>query len=154
MRSRAAAERIEALIERARTQGADVWRPEWDDDPTLAHLPFVAPALIEGADPRAEIVQAESFGPILVITPAATIDDAIERCNDVPQGLVAAIHSGSASDLQHFTRCARAGIIQVNRSAAGAGAAVPFGGVGLSAIGPPEHGPGDAEFYSRWQAVG
>ena len=42
-------------------------------------------------DPRAPLVQEETFGPIAVILQAADLDDAIRIANDVPQGLVASV---------------------------------------------------------------
>jgi acyl-CoA reductase-like NAD-dependent aldehyde dehydrogenase len=84
---------------------------------------------------------------------ASSLAEAIERCNDVPQGLVAAIHTRSQEALDAFARSARAGILKANRSTAGAAAALPFGGFGVSGLGPPEHGLGDVEFYTRWQAI-
>jgi acyl-CoA reductase-like NAD-dependent aldehyde dehydrogenase len=98
-------------------------------------------------------VREESFGPVLVLSRVATVAEAIERCNEVPQGLAASIHTRSQRDIARFARGVRAGVLKVNRSTAGAAASLPFGGFGLSGLGPPEHGEGDAEFHSRWQAL-
>jgi acyl-CoA reductase-like NAD-dependent aldehyde dehydrogenase/nicotinamidase-related amidase len=151
------AARVEALLDRVGATGAEVWRPRWAQEPAFAELrrafPFVAPAVVENAAPGSEIVRHESFGPALVLMEAATLAEAIRLCNDVPQGLVAAIHTRSPQDVDHFTQSVRAGILRVNQSTAGASASLPFGGFGLSGVGPPEHGEGDGEFHARWQAV-
>ena len=52
-----------------------------------------------------------------------------------------------------FQRAAAAGILKWNASTADADADAPFGGWKASGLGPPEHGPGDVEFYSRLQAI-
>jgi alpha-ketoglutaric semialdehyde dehydrogenase len=157
VRARSEAERIDALLERARADGAEVWRPGWAHDAAFSELrsglPFVAPAVVESAAADSEIVQAESFGPVLVASRAADIRDAIERCNDVSQGLVASILSSAPQDVELFAAEARAGVLKLNGALAGAAPSLPFGGVGTSGAGPPEHGAGDADFYSRWQAV-
>jgi acyl-CoA reductase-like NAD-dependent aldehyde dehydrogenase/nicotinamidase-related amidase len=155
--SHRAAARIEATIARAESEGATAWRPRWAGGPAFAELrarlPFVPPTLIEGAAPESEIVCHETFGPVLVLIPAATVEEAIERCNEVPQGLAASVHAGSEREIADFVRNARAGLLEVNRSTAGAAASLPFGGLGLSGVGPPEHGEGDVEFHTRWQTV-
>ena len=154
--SAAAATRLEELIERARGAGAQVWRPRWAERPTFGEredLPFVAPAVVENPAPDSEIAREESFGPVLVVMQVETLAEAIERCNDVPQGLAASIHTRSADAVDEFVRTVRAGILKANRSTAGAAASLPFGGFGVSGLGPPEHGEGDAEFHTRWQAI-
>lgn len=154
--SAAAASRLEELVERARVAGAQVWRPSWGERHAFGgreDLPFVAPAVVENPAPDSEIAREESFGPVLVLMQVETIAEAIERCNDVPQGLVASIHTRSPDAVDEFTRSVRAGILKINTSTAGAAASLPFGGFGLSGLGPPEHGPGDAEFHTRWQAI-
>ena len=155
--SAAAAARVEALIDRAAAAGAAIWRPRWSGERAFGslrgQLPFVAPAVVEGAEPDSEVVREESFGPVLVMTGVGTLDEAMERCNDVPQGLVASIHARAPGDVDRFTREVHAGILKRNRSTAGAAASLPFGGFGVSGVGPPEHGAADAEFYTRWQAI-
>ncbi len=154
--SAGAAARLEGLIDRARAGGGRVWRPRWAGLLSAGEnedLPFVAPAVVEEADWDSEVVREESFGPILVLSRVDSVAEAIKRCNDVPQGLVAAIHTRSQEAVDEFARGARAGVLKLNRSTAGAGASLPFGGFGVSGLGPPEHGEGDAEFHTRWQAI-
>jgi alpha-ketoglutaric semialdehyde dehydrogenase len=104
-------------------------------------------------DPGHELVQEESFGPILVVQTAADSDQAMELLNGVRQGLVAALFSASQELVERFLREARAGILKVGRSTADAEVDVPFGGWKESGIGPPEHGDFDLDFYTRPQAV-
>jgi acyl-CoA reductase-like NAD-dependent aldehyde dehydrogenase len=103
--------------------------------------------------PDHELVQEESFGPILVVQTAADPDQAMELLNGVRQGLVAALFSASQELVERFLREARAGILKIGRSTADAEVDVPFGGWKGSGIGPPEHGDFDLDFYTRPQAV-
>ena len=52
-----------------------------------------------------------------------------------------------------FHLAAEAGILKWNSATDGADALAPFGGWKGSGVGPPEHGPGDEEFYTRLQAI-
>jgi acyl-CoA reductase-like NAD-dependent aldehyde dehydrogenase len=100
-----------------------------------------------------EIVQEETFGQVLVVQTARDWAQAIDLCNRVRQGLAAAIFTRSPEIQRRFLEEANAGILKVNQSTADAAVGVPFGGWKASGLGPPEHGVGDAEFFSRSQTV-
>ena len=111
------------------------------------------PTVVDGAAPDSAIVQEETFGPVLVLQRARNFDEAIALANGVRQGLVAALFAGPGAWNERFAREVQSGILKWNRSTADADASAPFGGWKASGIGPPEHGPGDLEFYSRLQAL-
>lgn len=111
------------------------------------------PVLVCCDDPKAEIVQEESFGPVLVIQRARTWSEAMSLCNGVRQGLVAALFSNSVGHRDRFLEEARSGILKINRTTADAEIDVPFGGWKASGIGSPEHGACDLELYTRLQTV-
>ena len=69
------------------------------------------------------------------------------------QGLVASLFSASQKCRASFLDRAQAGILRLDASTAGASAEAPFGGWKDSGVGPPEHGDGDLEFYTRAQTV-
>src|SRR3546814_17238630 len=52
---------------------------------------FVLPTLITGLDNKAEVVQTETFAPILYVMKYSKLEDAIAMQNDVTQGLSSAI---------------------------------------------------------------
>jgi acyl-CoA reductase-like NAD-dependent aldehyde dehydrogenase/nicotinamidase-related amidase len=114
---------------------------------------YYPPTIVCVDDPALEIVQEETFGPVLVVQRAADFAEALELCNGVRQGLVAALFSRSADIQERFLDGARAGILKLNRGTADADARTPFGGWKASGVGPPEHGPADREFHTRTQAV-
>jgi acyl-CoA reductase-like NAD-dependent aldehyde dehydrogenase len=107
--------------------------------------------LAEEAD--GEIVQEESFGPVLVVQPADDFEHAVRLCNGVRQGLVAALFTRDPERRDRFLETAQAGVLKVNRSTVDAGVEAPFGGWKSSGSGPPEHGVANLHFYARMQAV-
>ena len=114
---------------------------------------FLEPTLVLDPDPRSEIVQAETFGPVIVVQRARDFDHAIALVNGVDQGLVAALFSASPDLQERFEDEARAGVLKLNRATADVGVEAPFGGWGSSGVGPPEHGASNVDFYTRPQAV-
>ncbi len=111
------------------------------------------PTIVSCEDPAHELVQRETFGPLLVVQPADGWEHAIELLNGVEQGLVASLFSRSPAVVRRFLEQAQAGILKLERSTADAEVDVPFGGWKRSAVGPPEHGSFDRDFYTRPQVV-
>ena len=154
--SATARRRISGTVARAAAQGCQVITPHLgrDDGNDLLSRGAYYPATLVVCDNRdAEIVQEETFGPVIVIQPASNWAHALALCNGVRQGLALALFSNSVDKQHEFLAQARAGILKINRSTAGAATDAPFGGWKGSGVGPPEHGPADAEFYARWQAI-
>jgi acyl-CoA reductase-like NAD-dependent aldehyde dehydrogenase/nicotinamidase-related amidase len=154
--SRAACERVHGVLKRAQEAGARlvVAPSHLERARELADGgAYLAPHLVLGADPRAEIAQEESFGPVAVVQVADGFDTALALLNGVSQGLVAALFSASAERRARFLDESRAGILKVGSATAGVGAQTPFSGWKASGVGPAEHGSGDPEFYTRPQAV-
>lgn len=154
--SDAACARVAGVVARARGAGADVLTAPAHAslERTLAAAgAYHAPRIVRCDDPSAEIVQEETFGPVAVVQVARTFDEALQRVNGVAQGLVAALFSASAEHRRSFLDGAQAGILKIGSATAGVGAETPFSGWKGSGVGPPEHGAGDPEFYTRAQAV-
>jgi acyl-CoA reductase-like NAD-dependent aldehyde dehydrogenase len=111
------------------------------------------PTIVCCDDPSHELVQEETFGPLLVVQAAGDWDHAMTLINGVRQGLVSALFSSSPDVASRFLEEAAAGVVKINLSTADAGVDVPFGGWKWSGIGPPEHGGFDRDFYTLPQAV-
>jgi acyl-CoA reductase-like NAD-dependent aldehyde dehydrogenase len=124
---------------------ADVDRPAGET--------YFAPTIVCSGDPGHEIVQKETFGPVLVVQRAKNWDDALLLCNGVRQGLAAALFSSSQERVTDFLRGARAGILKINSATSGAAADLPFGGWKSSGVGPAEHGASNREFFTRAQSI-
>ena len=93
------------------------------------------------------------MSPLLIVQRADGFEHALELCNGVRHGLVAALFSRSSKLQQKFLVEARAGILKLNSATAGVAASLPFGGWKASGIGPPEHGEADRHFYTRTQTI-
>ncbi|HET6465608.1 MAG TPA: aldehyde dehydrogenase family protein [Nitrospiria bacterium] len=114
---------------------------------------YYPPTVIFCNHPEHEIVQEETFGPVMVIQRASDWGHAMQLCNGVRQGLVAALFSRSEELKAKFLAEAQAGVLKLNSATAGVGVEAPFGGQKASGIGPPEHGAADREFYTFAQAI-
>jgi aldehyde dehydrogenase (NAD+) len=154
--SQAQALRVVRCLESAGRSGLETLVPQRDLAVVLGLSgieTYVPPTIVVCDDPSHEIVQEETFGPILVVQRASSWEEAMKLCNGVRQGLAAALFSNSPSRQELFLEGARAGILKFNRSTADAEVDIPFGGWKESGIGPAEHGPSDREFFTRVQAV-
>ncbi|MFA6986311.1 MAG: aldehyde dehydrogenase family protein [Arenimonas sp.] len=91
---------------------------------------FVLPTIITGLDNAAEVVQTETFAPILYVLPFKTLDEAIDMQNAVPQGLSSSIFSNNLRAAEQFLSAAGSdcGIANVNIGTSGAEIGGAFGG--------------------------
>jgi len=90
---------------------------------------YVKPAIAE-ADNSWEIVQHETFAPILYIMKYKTLDEALEIQNGVVQGLSSAIMTNNMREMELFlsTQGSDCGIANVNIGTSGAEIGGAFGG--------------------------
>jgi aldehyde dehydrogenase (NAD+) len=91
---------------------------------------FVLPTIITGVKNSDEVVQTETFAPILYVMPFKTLDEAIEMQNDVPQGLSSSIFTNNVRAAEQFLSAAGSdcGIANVNIGTSGAEIGGAFGG--------------------------
>ncbi|MET0587673.1 MAG: succinylglutamate-semialdehyde dehydrogenase [Novosphingobium sp.] len=94
-------------------------------------LPFLAPAIIDVTAVK-ERPDIELFGPILQVTRADDLDEAIAEANNTRFGLSAGLIGGSPEEYNRFWTNIRAGIVNWNCPTTGASSSAPFGGIGLS----------------------
>jgi acyl-CoA reductase-like NAD-dependent aldehyde dehydrogenase len=94
---------------------------------------FVRPTVFAATDPRAEIAQAEVFGPVLVVLGYGDDDEAVALANGTDYGLAAAVWGNDAARVDAITRRLRAGQIDVNGAPFNPRA--PFGGFNQSGSG-------------------
>ena len=135
-----AREGIEAHIARLSAAGCPVHRLPLGPD--TSHGTFVAPTIIELADPT--LLTREVFGPILHVIrfARADMDGLVDRINAWGYGLTFGLHTRLDETVARVTARAHAGNIYVNRNVIGAVVGVqPFGGHGLSGTGPKAGGP-------------
>jgi aldehyde dehydrogenase (NAD+) len=149
--NRAAFDRILAMIERAKADGARLVTGGSRYEGPLADGYFIEPTVFADVDPASELAQKEVFGPVLAITPFSTDDEAIAIANSTPYGLSAYLQT---SDLRRAHRVADelvTGEVLVN-GALNLGVHRPFGGVGLSGFGK-EGGKAGLEEFLQFKSV-
>ncbi|HYI78231.1 MAG TPA: aldehyde dehydrogenase family protein [Chryseolinea sp.] len=90
---------------------------------------YVKPAIAE-VENEFEIVQQETFAPILYLIKYGTVEEAIEKQNGVKQGLSSAIMTRSMQEMEQFLSSAGSdcGIANVNIGTSGAEIGGAFGG--------------------------
>ena len=91
---------------------------------------FVLPTIVTGLSNDAEIVQHETFAPILYVMKYKDLDEAIEMQNAVPQGLSSSIFTTNLKRAEAFLSAAGSdcGIANVNIGTSGAEIGGAFGG--------------------------
>jgi acyl-CoA reductase-like NAD-dependent aldehyde dehydrogenase len=122
--------RVLEMIEQARADGANILTGGYAPD--LSGY-FVAPTVIE-ATPDMRIAQEEVFGPVLVVMPFETEQEAVAMANGTEFGLVAGVFGESMNQTLRVAQQLRGGQVFINEWFAG-GIETPFGGVGLSGFG-------------------
>ena len=108
---------------------------------------FVLPTIVTGLDNADEVVQTETFAPILYVLKFKTLDEAIAMQNDVPQGLSSAIFTQNLKAAEAFLAAGGSdcGIANVNIGTSGAEIGGAFGG-------EKETGGGRESGSTAWQA--
>ncbi len=108
---------------------------------------YVEPTLVTGLAHDSEIVQQETFAPILYLFPFETISEAVYLQNSVPQGLSSAIFTQNLRHAEYFLSAVGSdcGIANVNIGTSGAEVGGAFGG-------EKESGGGREAGSDSWQA--
>ena len=126
----AAVSDYENALAAARKQGGTVlYGGKVMDPPPFGRRTFVLPAIVEIRN-DAEIVQTETFAPILYVMKYRSIDEAIALHNAVPQGLSSGIFTDSMAEAEKFLsyKGSDCGLANVNVGTSGAEIGGAFGG--------------------------
>ncbi len=143
-----------AAVEAARSEGATVLAGGRRlDGPEHRDGFYMAPTLIEGVDPDAELSRCELFGPIATLYRAPDFAAALVLANRSPYGLTAAIHTRSIHRAVRFCEQVQAGVAVVNAGTYGSEPHMPFGGLRQSGNGTREPGTEALDVYSELKDV-
>lgn len=101
------------------------------------HLPrgyFYEPTILTGLGDEMEVMQEETFGPVLPIVPVSDFDEALARANQSKYGLGATLFTSDAQKVRRYMEEIEAGNVWVNDPLID-NVAGPFGGMKRSGIG-------------------
>jgi len=132
--------KIQGLIGKGIEEGATLVAGGLGKPEGLDRGYFVRPTVFANVRNDMVIAQEEIFGPVLVILPYDTEDDAIRMANDSPYGLSGYVQSGSVERARKVASRMRTGNVHLN--GAGPDFNAPFGGYKQSGSGREwgEHG--------------
>lgn len=126
--------RIEALtglVEDARAQGAEL---KTGGNRIGDKGYFFQPTVLANVPDNARVMQEEPFGPLAIINPVTSLDEAIEKANSVPYGLAAYGFTNRADYVDRMVEGIEAGNLSINTLEASL-PETPFGGVKSSGYG-------------------
>ena len=103
------------------------------DAPAGGH--FLAPALISNISPDHRLARDEIFGPVQVVIPFDSEEEAVTIANGTDFGLVAGVWTADGGRQMRLARSIRSGQVFINNYGAGGGVELPFGGTGKSGHG-------------------
>lgn len=139
-------DRFEALLSRARGEGAKVvtggGRPAG-----LNHGWFVEPTVLTDVSPDSELLNNESFGPVAPICRVKSFDEALELANRSEFGLGATLYSRDMNEMMRAVNEVESGILWINAPVLD-NDALPFGGRKLSGTGRQLGPEGLAQFQT------
>src|SRR5579862_187858 len=115
-------DRIVAWVEEALGAGAHLVTGSTDADP-------LSPLVIADAPESAKIVCDEVFGPVCVVNPVDSLEDAYERANATDYGLQAGIFTGSLSTALAAAEALEFGGVTVNEAPTFRADQMPYGGI-------------------------
>ncbi|WP_455921084.1 NAD-dependent succinate-semialdehyde dehydrogenase [Pseudomonas putida] len=116
---------LQALVDDARSKGATVHLGGAAiDGPGY----FFAPTVISGLNTSMRLMNEEPFGPVALIVPFDTVDDAIAEANRLPYGLAAYAFTSTSKTAQALSDRVEAGMLSINHLGIGL-PEIPFGGI-------------------------
>jgi acyl-CoA reductase-like NAD-dependent aldehyde dehydrogenase len=125
-------QRVQSFIDGGLADGGEIVLSL--DTPVPDRGYFVNPVVFAGLPHDNRLVQTEVFGPVGVVVPFATEEEAITLANDTAYGLAANVYTPDVEHGRALAARLRAGTVWVN----GGGNMrpdAPFGGFGLSGVG-------------------
>ncbi|WP_282611403.1 aldehyde dehydrogenase family protein [Pelagibius sp. Alg239-R121] len=116
--SRAQKQRIQGFIDRA-IQGNQIpfIAGELPKTGGLEDGAFIQPHFFVDPPHDSEIVQKEVFGPVMCVFGYETLDELVDKANDVEYGLSASIWGKDISTCMHVSKKIEVGFVQINQNA-------------------------------------
>ena len=119
-------DRVQAMIQLGIEEGARLLAGGLGKPRGLEAGWYAKPTIFANVTPDMRIAREEIFGPVLVILPFDTEDEAIAMANDSDYGLAAYLQTGNAERAERVFAQLRAGTVTINGNHTNYGS--PFGG--------------------------
>jgi RHH-type proline utilization regulon transcriptional repressor/proline dehydrogenase/delta 1-pyrroline-5-carboxylate dehydrogenase len=132
-----ARQKVQSYIKIANEEGRELISRETAGDGF-----FAGPAVFTDLDPDSRVLQEEIFGPVLAVSIARDLDEAIELANRSRYALTGGLFSRSPRNIRRVKEEFLVGNLYINRKITGAQVGrQPFGGFGMSGTGSKAGGP-------------
>ena len=96
---------------------------------------YVLPTLFADVPADHPLAREEIFGPVQVLIPFETEEEAVRIANATDYGLVASVWTSNGARQMRLAKALKSGQVFINNYGAGGGVELPFGGVGKSGHG-------------------
>jgi alpha-ketoglutaric semialdehyde dehydrogenase len=113
---------------------------------------FYEPTIFTDVTPEMQIAKEEIFGPVLVVIPVDSFDEAIEITNNTEYGLAASCFTHNMEYADRFVNEVQAGMLHLNNGTISE-SHVPFGGLKNSAVGPYSIGVTAKDFFTDLKVI-
>ena len=114
---------------------------------------FVEPTIFDEVAPSMRIFKEEIFGPVLSVTSAKNLDEALACANGVEYGLTTSIFTENIDTIMNFVEEVETGMVHVNEPTIGGEAQLPFGGTKATGVGEREMAEEGLNFFTELKTV-
>jgi alpha-ketoglutaric semialdehyde dehydrogenase len=114
---------------------------------------FVEPTIFDNVAPDMRIFKEEIFGPVLCVSTAGNLEEAISFANSVEYGLTTSIFSENIDAIMNFVEEVETGMVHVNEPTVGGEAQLPFGGTKATGVGEREMAEEGLNFFTELKTV-
>ncbi|HWO43132.1 MAG TPA: aldehyde dehydrogenase family protein [Candidatus Eisenbacteria bacterium] len=121
--------------------------------PHLQRGYFVEPTIFDDVSPAMRIFKEEIFGPVLAVSTARNLEEALSFANGVEYGLTSAIFTENIDTIMRFVEDVETGMVHVNEPTIGGEAQLPFGGTKATGVGEREMAEEGLNFFTELKTV-
>jgi aldehyde dehydrogenase (NAD+) len=114
---------------------------------------FVEPTIFDDVSPTMRIFKEEIFGPVLAVSTANSLDEALAFANSVEYGLTTSIFTENIDTIMRFVEEVETGMVHVNEPTIGGEAQLPFGGTKATGVGEREMAEEGLNFFTELKTV-
>ena len=114
---------------------------------------FVEPTIFDNVTSNMRIFREEIFGPVLCVSTAENLAEALQFANGVEYGLTTSIFTENIDTILSFVEEVETGMVHVNEPTVGGEAQLPFGGTKATGVGEREMAEEGLNFFTELKTV-